>query len=189
MKPALLALCLSALCFTGCPGPIAPVDGGPAVTPTSWVSTARTVLLTLQWAIPAAKVVTNATLQDPGRTQVARALDAVTDSARDLGAALDTYESRGGDQCVAHAAVGASHRALMVLATVLAANGIAIGNTIGGIIDALGSVIDGLVPACQRDAGWASVGEQANRELQRLGSAQTLLMILNDLRPLDGGVR
>ena len=57
MRTLLLALlCAVAL---GCTPP-APVDGGVAVTPSGWTSTARVVLDTLRWAIPAARAITDA---------------------------------------------------------------------------------------------------------------------------------
>ena len=50
---------LAAWFALGCTPP-APVDGGVAVTPSGWTSTARVVLDTLRWAVPAARAITDA---------------------------------------------------------------------------------------------------------------------------------
>jgi hypothetical protein len=189
LRKSLLALALGGALFVGCPGPHPPVDGGPAVTPSGWTFTARQALQTIRWAVPAAKLITNSLLSDPAKTQVARALDAVTDAARELQSAIDVYEQRGGEQCLANAAAGGVQRTLLGLARVLADNGIAIGNTLGGVVDSLGSVIDLLVPACPSDAGWSSAGQHANDELRTLGERRPLSPVLNDLHPADGGVQ
>lgn len=190
------ALCVAGLgaVLTGCPGPTPPVDGGPAVTPSGWTSTARVVLSTLRWAVPAARAITDGVLPEPARTQVGRALDATGDAAQELGAAVDAYEARGGDQCAAHAAVGGLHRALVGLARVLADGGLALGTTLERVADGVASVADALVPACDRDAGWSSAGDSVNRELRSIaeGAAARGVVLrrdLDDLRPVDGGVR
>lgn len=184
------ALLLALLCAVslGCT-PTPPVDGGTAVTPSGWTSTARVVLDTLRWAVPAARAITDAVLTDPARAQVGRALDATGEAARELGAAVDAYELRGGDRCAAHAAVGGLHRALVGLARVLADNGIALGTTLERVVDGVASIADALVPACDRDAGWSSVGDRANAELRAIATGRVLRRVLDDLRPLDGGVR
>jgi hypothetical protein len=185
----LLALGAGAVA-SGCPGPVAPVDGGVAVTPAGWVSTARVVLSTLSWAVPAARAITDSVLTDPARTQVGRALDATGDAARELGAALDAYELRGGDRCVARAATAGVHRALVGLARVLVDNGIALGTTLERVVDGLASVADALTPACDPDAGWSSAGDAANREVRAIhdGARVPLRRVLDDLRPMDGGL-
>ena len=127
--------------------PTPPVDGGVAVTPSGWTSTARVVLDTLRWAVPAARAITDSVVPEPARTQVGRALDATGDAARELSAAVDAYEIRGGDRCAAHAAVGGLHRALVGLARVLADSGIALGTTLERVVDGVASIADALVPA------------------------------------------
>ena len=178
---------LAAWFALGCTPP-APVDGGVAVTPSGWTSTARVVLDTLRWAVPAARAITDAVLTDPARTQVGRALDATGEAARELAAAVDAYELRGGDRCAAHAAVGGLHRALVGLARVLADNGVALGTTLERVVDGVASVADALVPACDRDAGWASAGDRANTELRQIATGRVLRRVLDDLRPMDGGL-
>lgn len=147
------------------PGPSQPVSG--------WTSTARAVLSTLRWALPAARSVTDMILSDPPRTQVGRALDAAADAAGRLSAALDAYEARGGDHCVAHAAAGGVVVALTQLADTLADNGIALGVVLGRVVDGAASIVDALVPACAptdptdpTDAGWTSAGDLANGRLR-----------------------
>ncbi len=175
--------------LTGCP-PTPSVDGGVAVTPSGWTSTARVVLDTLRWAVPAARAITDSVVPEPARTQVGRALDATGDAARELSAAVDAYEIRGGDRCAAHAAVGGLHRALVGLARVLADSGIALGTTLERVVDGVASIADALVPACDRDAGWASAGDRANAELRAIATARgPLRRALDDLRPLDAGTR
>lgn len=169
--------------------PTPSVDGGPAATPSGWTSTARVVLSTLSWAVPAARAITDSVVPEPARTQVGRALDATGAAATELGAAVDAYELRGGDRCVAHAAVGGLHRALVGLARVLADSGIALGTTLERVVDGVASIADALVPACDRDAGWSSAGDRANRELRTISEGRVLRRVLDDLRPMDGGVR
>lgn len=143
------------------PGPSQPVSG--------WTSTARAVLSTLRWALPAARSVTDMILSDPPRTQVGRALDAAADAAGRLSAALDAYEARGGDHCIAHAAAGGVVVALTQLADTLADNGIALGVVLGRVVDGAASIVDALVPACAptpTDAGWTSAGDLANGRLR-----------------------
>jgi len=170
------------------------VDGGPAVTPTAWTDTARVVLSTLRWAIPAARVVLHAILEEPARSVVDRALDAVADAAGRLGGALDTYEARGGSRCTAHAAAGAVTEALLQLSQVLADHGVALGSTLERVVDASAALVDTLIPACDRDAGLASAGDGANGRLRAiLNGARARGVVLrhdlDDLRPLDGGAR
>jgi len=182
-----LATTALGLALLGCPRP-GPVDGGPAVTVASWTQTARTVLATLSWAIPAARAITNGVLYEPARTVVGRALDATGDAARELGAAVEAYEQRGGDRCAAHAAVGGLHRALVGLARTLADNGIGLGVTLERVADGVGSIADALVPACDLDAGWSSTGDRINAQLREVRSTARgpLRPLLDDLRP-DGG--
>lgn len=185
---ATLVATLAGAVLTGCP-PAPPVDGGPAVTPSGWTSTARVVLDTLRWAVPAARAITDNVVPEPARTQVGRALDATGDAARELSAAVDAYEQRGGDRCAAHAAVGGLHRALVGLARVLADSGIALGTTLERVVDGVASVADALVPACDRDAGWSSSGDRANAELRAISTGRVLSRVLDGLRPaLDGGL-
>ncbi len=192
----MLALCVAVLVasvtgavLTGCP-PTPPVDGGVAVTPSGWTSTARVVLDTLRWAVPAARAITDSVVPEPARTQVGRALDATGDAARELSAAVDAYELRGGDRCAAHAAVGGLHRALVGLARVLADSGIALGTTLERVVDGVASIADALVPACDRDAGWSSAGDRANAELRAISTGRgPLRRVLDDLRPMDAGAR
>lgn len=185
-----LLACGAGAATQGCPGPVHPVDGGPAVTPSGWTSTARVVLSTLSWAVPAARAITDSVLPEPARTQVGRALDATGDAARELGAAVDAYELRGGDRCVAKAATAGVHRALVGLARVLVDNGIALGTTLERVVDGVASVADALTPACDPDAGWSSAGDAANRELRAIhdGARVPLRRVLDNLRPMDGGL-
>ena len=182
-----LLACGAGAAASGCPGPVAPVDGGVAVTPSGWTSTARVVLNTLSWAVPAARAITDVVVPEPARAQVGRALDATGDAARELQQAVDAYEARGGDRCAAHAAVGGLHRALVGLARVLADNGIALGTTLERVVDGVASVADALIPACAADAGWASAGDGANRELRAIAESAArrgviLRRDLDDLR-------
>lgn len=171
-----------------------PIDGGPAVTPSSWTATARVVLTTLRWAVPAARVITDLTVAEPGRTQVARALDATTQAAERFQSAVDAYERAGGDRCAARAAVAGLHSALVVVAQTLADNGIALGTTLERVVDGVASIADALIPACDADAGWASAasaGDASNATLRAIAAraGRPLSRVLDDLRPVDGGVR
>lgn len=176
----------AALCCTPTPTPI---DGGPAVTPSGWTSTARVVLTTLRWAVPAARAITDLTVAEPGRTQVGRALDATAQAAERLQGAVDAYERAGGDRCTARAAVAGLHSALVTVAQVLADNGVALGTTLERVVDGVASIADALIPACDADAGWVSAGDAANATLRQIAlrAGRPLSRVLDDLRPLDGG--
>ena len=192
LSGAILVATLAGALLTACPGPVTPVDGGPAVTPSSWTSTARVVITTLRWALPAARAITDLTVAEPGRTQVARALDAAAQATDRLHGAVDAYEARGGDRCAARAAVGGLQVALVGVAQVLADNGIALGTTLERIVDAVASIADALIPACDADAGWTSAGDGANARLRAIAEGArargvTLRRVLDDLRPLDAG--
>lgn len=167
VRPGLLVLLvlLPLLGLAACPPRPTP-EPGPSQPVSGWTSTARAVLSTLRWALPAARAVTDSLLSDPPRTQVARALDAAADAAGRLDVALSAYESRGGDRCVAHAAAGGVVVALEQLADVLADNGIALGVVLGRVVDGAASIVDALVPACAADAGWTSAGDLANGRLR-----------------------
>jgi hypothetical protein len=161
----IVALAAVVMLAAGCPPRPVP-EPGPSQPVSGWTSTARAVLGTLRWALPAARAVTDSLLSDPPRTQVARALDAAADAAGRLDVALSAYESRGGDRCVAHAAAGGVVVALEQLADVLADNGIALGVVLGRVVDGAASIVDALVPACAADAGWTSAGDVANGRLR-----------------------
>lgn len=192
LSGAVLVATLAGALLAACPGPVTPVDGGPAVTPSSWTSTARVVITTLRWALPAARAITDLTVAEPGRTQVARALDAAAQATDRLHGAVDAYEARGGDRCAARAAVGGLQVALVGVAQVLADNGVALGTTLERIVDAVASIADALIPACDADAGWASAGDGANARLRAIAEGArargvTLRRVLDDLRPMDAG--
>lgn len=180
--------------FVACgPRPV-PVDGGVAVTPSAWTDTARVVVNTLRWALPTASAIIEATVPDPARTQVVRALRATGEAVGRLNEALVAYERAGGDRCVAKSATAGVHAALVVVAQTLADNGIGLGNTLEQVADGLASIVDVLTPACEFDASLrASAGDASNQRLRDIRAAArargvTLSTILNDLRPLaDAG--
>lgn len=181
---------------TTAPGchPQPPSPSGPVTTVSSWTDTARTVLTTVRWAVPAARVICDLTVPDAARPIVDRALDGVAQAADGLALALDAYEHRGGDRCAAKASVAGLTTAIESLAQVLASQGIALGTTIERIASAAGSIADELVPACDRDAGWSSAGEGVTARLRAIQSAAVargvvLRHVLDDLQPVDGGVR
>ncbi len=189
---ALLAL-LSLVFVTACP-PRPPSPSGPPTTVSSWTDTARVVLTTLRWAVPAARAIVGVTVPEPARAIVDRALGGVAEAADGLQGALDAYEHAGGDRCAAKAAVSGLSSALVTLSRTLADNGIALGTTLERVADAVGSIADALVPACDRDAGWSSRGEALGAELRAIQGAAVvrgvvLRRVLDNLRPLDGGAR
>lgn len=180
----------------GCTPPTPPSDGGvPVVTPSDWTRTAHLSVTVGRGLIVVARPIVDALTVDPGQTRARRAFDAADDALVAVGHALDAYEARGGDRCAAYAATGAAVVALHELAQVLADNGIAIGVPIGRVIDLVASVADTLVPACQADAGFASVGQRANDELRAIeqGARVRGVILRRDLDgiapALDGGVR
>lgn len=187
---AFLCLCLT---VSACTPPPPPSDGGaPAVTPSGWTDTARLVLTTLRWSVPAARAILSATLPEPARTQVARALDAVADAAGRLDLAVATYEARGGDLCAPHAAVGAVTVALVQLSQVLADGGVALGPTFERVADSLGSIGDLIFPACHPDGGFYAQGTAINAQLRGValaarGRGVVLRPLLDNLQPVDGG--
>ena len=167
------------------------------VNPTAWTDTARVVVNTLRWALPAAKLVCNAVLNDPGRTQVARVIDAVIDYNGRFESALTAYEQAGGDRCAAKAAAAATRQGLIDLCQVLADNGLALGRPLERVVDSVSSVVDMLIPACD-DAGWSSAGDDANARLRAIEAAArargvTLRRNLDSIEPpaqsVDAGVQ
>ncbi len=191
LRSLLALLMVFSLALVGCLPPRPLPDGGIVTTPRSWTDTARVVLQTLGWAVPAARVVVNAVVSDPGRTQVVRALDAVTDAAGRLESALDAYEARGGDRCAAHAAVAGVRSALVSLAQVLADRGVALGVVLEHAADAAAGIADELVPGCDADAGWQSAGRATSNALRaiELGATARGVILRRDLdtiHPAEG---
>ena len=184
--PFLLALVM-AVTMACRPAPV-PDDAAPAVTPSGWTDTARTVLSALSWAVPGAQMVTGALLPEPARTVVNRALAGVGAAAENLEVALAAYESRGGDRCAAKAAVAGVRASLVATAQALADNGIALGRVLERVADSAAALVDELVPACDPDAGWRSEGRQTNAELREIELRATARGIilrrdLDDLHP------
>ena len=184
------ALVLLALVGLGVPAAVTscgprPPPSGPGAVVSSWSDTARTVLSTLSWAIPSARAILNAILPEPARTIVGRALDAVAEASSRLAVAVEAYESRGGDRCAAHAAVGGVRAALVQLAQVLADNGVALGTVLERVADGAASIADALVPSCNPDAGWASTGDRTNAELRAIERSATARGVVLR-RDLDG---
>ena len=178
-----LLLALLVCTSLGCPPPPPPSDGGPVTNPSSWTDTARVVIDTAAWLIPAAQVVTNAILPEPARTIVARSLEGIGQWVGRLDNAVDAYVEAGGDRCVAHAAAAGLRVALMEACRTLVDNGFALGRPIERLIDAVGTLIDNLVPACQ-DAGWASARREMDGEvLERVRAAEARGIVLR--RDLD----
>jgi hypothetical protein len=182
------AVLLSGAVLVGCPRPTPPSDGGTS-TPAAWTDTASVVLHALAWALPAAEVVVDATVPQPARAAVDRAIAGTVEAATGLQSALDAYTARGGDRCVAYAAVGGLTRAFVVLAQTLADQGIALGSTLTPIVQSLGAIADQLVPACQVDAGFASAGDATGRALRAIEAdaaahGRMLRPVLDGLRPV-----
>ena len=186
----LLALFLAAsLIGATCQPPAPPSDGGVVSTPSGWTDTVSTVLHTIAWAIPAAQMIVDGLIPATARPIVDRSFVAVQDAATRLQGALEAYNSRGGDRCGAYAAVGGVTTAMVSLAQVLADNGIGLGNTLVPVIQSLGAVTDQLVPACQIDAGYASVGEGPMLRVRAIEASSmargvVLRPVLNNLRPV-----
>ncbi len=169
VTPLALVIFALALTLTACPSP-RPSPSDPTRV-SSWTDTAHLVIDTVAWAIPAARLIVDAIVPQPARAVVDLALTGLSTATSGLNDALASYESRGADQCVAHAAVGGVRGALVALARALADSGIALGTTFERVADSVGAIADGLVPRCQNDAGWASTGESLGRELQGIQRA------------------
>lgn len=191
MKRLLSLFLAASLIGATCQPPPPPSDGGGVVvTPSGWTDTVSTVLRTIGWAIPAAQAITDALVPATARPVVDRTFAAVQDAAGRLQTALDAYNARGGDRCEAYAAVGGVTTAMVALAQVLADNGIALGNTLVPVIQSLGAVTDQLVPACQLDAGYASVGERPMLQVRSIEASAmsrgiVLRPALDNLRPVS----
>lgn len=187
-----LALSLLIACTHGChPQPVPPSDGA-VVSVGGWTDTARQVLSTLGWAIPAARVVIVSILPEPAASVVGRVLDSVADAATRLQVALDAYTARGGDRCAVYAAAGGVHVALTQLLQVLTDHGIALGVPLEHVLDAAGAVVDNLVPRCDAsDAGWSSAGDRGNtavRAAERSAAQRGVILRrdLDNIRPTGG---
>jgi len=178
------------------PQPIPPSDGGvPAVTPSGWTRAAHLSATVGHGLIAVARPIVAAIAVDPGATRAARAFDAADDALTVLDHAATAYEARGGDACAAYAAAGAASIALRELTDVLADNGLAIGVPLGRVVDLVASLVDTLVPGCDRAVGWASAGASANGHLRDVEQAARLRGVilrrdLDAIAPaLDGGVQ
>lgn len=169
VTPLALVIFALFLTLTACPSP-RPSPSDPTRV-SSWTGAARLVIDTVAWAIPAARLIVDAIVPQPARAVVDLALTGLSTATSGLNDALASYEHRGADQCVAHAAVGGVRGALVALARALADSGIALGTTFERVADSVGAIADGLVPRCASDAGWASTGESLGRELQGIQRA------------------
>lgn len=178
----ILASLAAAIATAACPTP-RPSPSDPTRV-SGWADTARLVLTTIEWAVPAARAIVSVAVPEPARAIVDRALSALAEAAGGLRDALATYEARGAEQCLAHASVGGIRSALVTLARVLADAGLALGVTFERLADSVGSIADALAPRCDGDAGWSSAGESVNRELSAIArSASARGVILR--RDLD----
>lgn len=180
-----LVLALALLLAACTPRP--PTPSGATSTPSSWTDATRTVLGTLRWAVPAARVVCDLILPEPARTIVGRSLDAVADAAGRLEVALAAYEARGGDRCAAKASVAGVRSALVSAAQTLADHGVALGVVLERVVDSTAALVDELVPGCDPDAGWQSAGRAANAELRaiELRAASRGIVLRRDLDHLS----
>jgi len=146
---AFLALSLAlAACQT--PTPVHLPDGG-TYTPSGWVSTARTVLSILDWAIPAARLIVSGwSASAPGTTTVIlRAVDIAHDTALPgFQHALDAYEHAGGDQCAVRSAADALIASLIAIADTSGAAGWGLADPIHSALGSLGGIADTLTPVC-----------------------------------------
>lgn len=195
---ALLAcLALPVPAYFACvPNDVRPQDAA-VVHASSWTDSARRVLSALSWAVPSARAVLAQILPWAEAEIVGRVCDGVADAAHGLEVALDAYDARGGDACVAKSAAAGVRVALLEMADTLAREGIALGVPLGRVIDAASSIIDNLVPACPTDGGaWQSSGDTANDHLHAIDESArargiVLRRDLDAIRPLamDGGVR
>lgn len=189
-----LAFCAAMLFAPVACLPPRPRPNGPAVTPSSWVDTARTVVGTLRWAVPGARLITDAILPEPARTVVGRTLDVVGDAAGRLDTALSAYEARGGDRCAATAAVAGVRSALVGAAQALTDNGVALGVVLERVVDTAAALVDELVPGCDPDAGWSSAGRASDADLRAFELRATargviLRRDLDHLSPPDASAR
>ena len=148
-------LLVLALVLTGCPATPVPVDGGPAVTPASWVSTAQTVVTVLDWTLPAADGLVGGLVSPAAAPTVHTAFRVAEGSTAALSSALATYQTTAslGSQCAARAAIDATTVALVGVASALSATGFGLAPEITSALQALAAVGDELAPACVTDAG------------------------------------
>ena len=187
-----LAFALLLACTHGChPQPV-PSSDGAVVSVGGWTDTARQVLSTIAWAVPAARAVITSILPAPAAAIVGRVLDTVADAAQRLRVALDAYSARGGDRCAVYAAVGALDAALSQLTQSLVDHGIALGAVFERAFDAVLSIADNLIPSCDAtDAGWTSAGARGNayiRSVERAAAARGVILRrdLDNIRPTGG---
>jgi hypothetical protein len=170
---SLLALVVLSSSFLACPRPVPTPDGSPSVTPRSWADTADTIVTSCRWALPAIKGICNlmpdSAIPAPVKAEIGRAIDAIqADTLPALVNALATYRARAGDGCAVYAATGALRVALTGVCTTIANQGFGIGSDIAAILGNVGGVLDGLIPACQNDAGFYSTGRSIRDEITGL---------------------
>lgn len=170
-----------------------PAPDSPTTVVTGWTDTARTVLSTLEWAVPSARAVVVTVLPAPAAAIVGRAFDVVADAASRLTVALDAYTSRGGDRCAVYAAVGGMETALVQLSEALVDHGFALGTVLERVAHLAAGVADNLVPACDaRDAGWSSAGDAIALRLRLVerAASQRGVVLRRDLDAIrPGGAR
>ena len=157
----MIAVALGALA-NGCTTAPVPVDGGPAVTPTGWVSTAEDIDTGFTVAIPAMEAALPLLRLSPAdAAHVTEALAAVDHVALPrFNAALVTYqhEASSGNLCAARAATDALVIALEGVADTLGTLGWGMAPAVDLALAGLGGILDETVAACPAasDAGAAA---------------------------------
>jgi hypothetical protein len=184
------------LTITGCPPTPQPAySPGDAATVATWVDTSHLVVRTASWVFPAVRAVVEAVVPAPAAAVVLRLLDFTAARVAGFGRAVDAWVAAGGSGCAPHAAAMLVQVSLLDLAQGLVDAGLAVGATLERIFDAVGSVVDALIPACDRDAGFYAAGMDGRTRMRAIESRALqrgviLRRDLDNLEPLmDGGVR
>lgn len=150
-----LSIGLAMLALCGCPSVPVSTDGGPAVTPASWVSTITTVDTVLSWALPAADALIDGLVGPSLAPSVHLAFRIAEGAVTALQASLHAYavDASGGAMCSARAAIDATATAVEGVAAALVPTGYGVAPEIQSAAQALAAVADELAPACLVDGG------------------------------------
>lgn len=147
-----------------------PNPNTPVVVTSSWVTRTRSVISSVRRIAPRAKALIRSLSLVPASVLVVveGAIDGVIRANEFLATSLDSWESHGGSRCGLYSAAQGLRTAILNEATVLAENGLWIGIPMRMIADTLFSVLDVILPSCEVDAGFRSIGRDSDRELDRI---------------------
>lgn len=156
-----LAVSLSMAFVIGCTRPV-PSPDAPTHSVSSPADTAETVANYADWALPAAKAVTQLLpIPSEAKASIVLAIDAVRERLMPrIRSAIRVYRERGGSggDCELHRATGAFVEGLLGVGETIGAAGFQIPAEVVQLIQSCGGILDEFAPRCEADAGFQSAG-------------------------------